>query len=160
MAVHQVDEIGAYLKILEQTPVEQEVLFHDLLIGVTRFFRDPEAFKALEEQVIPKLFAGRHAGSVVRVWSPGCSTGEEAYSLAMLLAERMAVLKQGYTVQVFATDIDRRAIALARASVYPASAVADLSRRGWRGSFQSSRVVGSTASTRASATCWFFPSRI
>jgi len=107
--------------------VEQEVLFHDLLIGLTRFFRDPEAFKALEEQVIPKLFAGRHAGSVIRVWSPGCSTGEEAYSLAMLLAERMAVLKQGYTVQVFATDIDRRAIAVARASVYPASAVADLS---------------------------------
>jgi two-component system CheB/CheR fusion protein len=127
MAVHQVDELGAYLRILEQTPAEQEVLFHDLLIGVTRFFRDPEAFKSLEEQVIPKLFAGRHAGSVIRVWSPGCSTGEEAYSLAMLLAERMAVLKQGYTVQVFATDIDRRAIALARAGVYPASVVADLS---------------------------------
>jgi two-component system CheB/CheR fusion protein len=127
MTVHQVDEIGAYLKILERAPAEQEVLFHDLLIGVTRFFRDPEAFKALEEQVIPRLFAGRHAGSVIRVWSPGCSTGEEAYSLAMLLAERMAVLKQGYTVQVFATDIDRRAIAFARAGVYPASAVADLS---------------------------------
>ena len=127
MAVHLVDELGAYLRILEETPAEQEMLFHDLLIGVTRFFRDPEAFKAIEEQVIPRLFAGRHAGSVIRVWSPGCSTGEEAYSIAMLLAERMAVLKQAYTVQVFATDIDRRAIALARASVYPASVAADVS---------------------------------
>ena len=127
MAVAQVEDLGAYLKVLEHTPAEQEALFQDLLIGVTRFFRDPEAFEALAEQVIPKLFAGRHAGSVIRVWSPGCSTGEEAYSIAILLAECMAALKQSYTVQVFATDIDRRAIAVARAGVYPDSIATDLS---------------------------------
>jgi two-component system, chemotaxis family, CheB/CheR fusion protein len=127
MAVQQVGEHGLYLKILEQNPAELDALLADLLIGVTKFFRDPEAWKVLEELVIPKLFDGKLASSVIRVWSPGCSTGEEAYSLAMLLAERMAVLRQGYTVQVFATDIDRRAIAVARAGVYPASIAADIS---------------------------------
>ena len=127
MAVQQVGEPGLYLKILERNPAELDALLADLLIGVTKFFRDPEAWKALEELVIPKLFDGKLASSVIRVWSPGCSTGEEAYSLAMLLAERMGVLRQVYTVQVFATDIDRRAIAVARAGVYPASIAADLS---------------------------------
>ena len=101
--------------------------FRDLLIGVTNFFRDPEAFKAIEEQVIPKLFAGKPAGAVVRVWAPGCSTGEEAYSIAILLAERQEAMKQSFTVQVFATDIDSQAIATARAGVYPASIAADIS---------------------------------
>jgi two-component system CheB/CheR fusion protein len=97
------------------------------LIGVTSFFRDPEAFKAIEEQVIPRLFVGRPAGGVIRVWSPGCATGEEAYSLAILLAEHQAALKQTYKVQVFATDIDSQAIATARAGLYPANIAADIS---------------------------------
>ena len=79
------------------------------------------AFKVLEEEIIPKLFAYKPVGGVVRVWSAGCSTGEEAYSLAILLQERMKQLKHNYTVQVFATDIDDRAIATARAGLYPAS---------------------------------------
>ena len=126
MAVHQVDSIDLYAKHLQQTPAEVEALFRDLLIGVTNFFRDPDAFKVLEEQVIPLLFAGKQAGGTVRVWSTGCSTGEEAYSLAILLVERMEALRQSYTVQVFATDIDSRAIATARAGVYPASIAADI----------------------------------
>ena len=127
MAVHQVDTMESYLKYLQQSPDEVKVLFGDLLIGVTSFFRDPEAFKVLEEQVIPKLFAGKSASSVIRVWSPGCSTGEEAYSIAILLAERQEAMKQSFKVQVFGTDIDGRAIAVARSGIYPASIAADIS---------------------------------
>lgn len=127
MAVQQIEVLDNYVKYLQQTPAEVESLFRDLLIGVTNFFRDPEAFLALETQVIPKLFDGKNAGSAIRVWCSGCSTGEEAYSLAILLQERMETLKQSYTLQVFATDIDRQAIAVARAGRYPASISSDIS---------------------------------
>ena len=127
MAVHQIETMDGYVKYLQQTPAEVEALFRDLLIGVTSFFRDPEAFKALEDQVIPKLFAGKTASDVIRVWSPGCSTGEEAYSLAILLAERAEAMKQSFKVQIFATDIDSLAITTARAGLYPASIAADIS---------------------------------
>ncbi|MDO8721736.1 MAG: chemotaxis protein CheB [Syntrophales bacterium] len=126
LAVHQIDRLDGYVSYLQQNPAEGEALFHDFLIGVTNFFRDPEAFKALEEKVIPQLFAGKPAGAVIRVWSPGCSTGEEAYSLAILLKERMEALKQTFTVQVFATDIDNRAIDASRAGVYPAGISTDV----------------------------------
>jgi two-component system CheB/CheR fusion protein len=127
MAVHQVDTLDRYVQYAQQTPGEVDALFRDLLIGVTSFFRDPVAFAALEEQVVPGLFAGKSAGATIRVWSPGCSTGEEAYSLAILLAERMETLKKSFTVQVFATDIDAQAIATARAGLYPASISGDVS---------------------------------
>ena len=127
MAVHQVIAIAAYVKYLQQTPAEVEALFRDLLIGVTSFFRDPEAFKVLEEQVIPKLLDGRPAASVIRIWSTACSTGDEAYSIAILLQEGMEARRQSYKVQVFATDIDSRAIATARAGVYPASIADEIS---------------------------------
>jgi two-component system CheB/CheR fusion protein len=127
MAVHQIEAIDGYVKFLQQTSAEVEALFRDLLIGVTNFFRDPEAFQVLEHQVIPKLFAGKPAGSVIRVWTTGCSTGEEAYSIAILLVERIEALKQSYTVQIFAADIDSQAIATARAGLYPASIAADIS---------------------------------
>jgi two-component system CheB/CheR fusion protein len=126
MAVHQVDTLDAYVQYLQQTATEVEALFRDILIGVTNFFRDPEAFAALQEQVIPKLFEGKASGSVVRVWAAGCSTGEEAYSIAILLHERLDALKQSYRVQVFATDIDSRAIATARVGLYPASIAQDI----------------------------------
>ena len=127
MAVHQIDVLERYVRYLQQTPVEVEALFRDLLIGVTNFFRDPEAFGVLEEHIIPKLFEDRPAGSAIRVWCTGCSTGEEAYSIAMLLHERMDALKQHFPVQLFATDIDSRAIATARSGLYPASIAADIS---------------------------------
>ena len=127
MAVHQIETLDRYVKFLQQNSAEVEALFRDLLIGVTNFFRDPEVFKTLEEQIIPKLFSGKPVGAQVRVWSTGCSTGEEAYSLAILLAEHQAALKQSYAVQVFATDIDSRAIATARAGLYPASIASDIS---------------------------------
>jgi len=128
MALHQIKTIAGYVKYLQETPAEVQALFNDLLIGVTNFFRDPEAFKALEDQVIPKLFTGKRADAVIRVWVPGCSTGEEAYSIAILLAERQEAMKQSFKVQVFATDIDKRAIATARSGIYPASIASDISR--------------------------------
>jgi len=127
MAVHQIETMDGYVKYLQQTPAEAEALFRDILIGVTNFFRDPDAFRLIEEQVIPKIFAGKPASAVIRFWSPGCSTGEEAYSLAILLAERQAAMKQTFKVQVFATDIDSQAIAVARSGLYPASIAADIS---------------------------------
>lgn len=127
MAVQQINTIDDYVKFARQTPNEVGALFRDLLIGVTSFFRDPEAFKALEEHVIPKLFTGKPPGTSIRVWSPGCSTGEEAYSIAILLAERQEAMKQRFKVQVFATDIDSQAIAAARAGLFPASIAADIS---------------------------------
>jgi two-component system, chemotaxis family, CheB/CheR fusion protein len=127
MAVHQIASLNEYVKYLRQTPVEVEALFRDLLIGVTSFFRDPEAFQAIEEQIIPKLFGRIAPGGQIRVWCPGCSTGEEAYSLAILLSERQQTMKVSFKVQVFATDIDSNGIAAARAGLFPASIAADIS---------------------------------
>lgn len=127
MAVHQIGSLAGYVRYLQQTPPELEALFRDLLIGVTSFFRDPEAFTVLEGLLVPQLLADQSAGSVVRVWSPGCATGEEAYSLAILLQEHLDAVKGAVTVQIFATDIDGRAIATARAGLYPASIAAHLS---------------------------------
>ena len=103
------------------------LLFRDLLIGVTTFFRDAAAFDAVEQVVVPRLFEGKSAGDHVRVWVPGCATGEEAYSLAILLREHMDALSSPPKVQVFATDIDESAIGTARAGRYPATLLAGLS---------------------------------
>ncbi|MFZ4436943.1 MAG: CheR family methyltransferase, partial [Syntrophales bacterium] len=127
MAIHQITTMDGYLKYMQQTPVEVEALFRDMLIGVTNFFRDPEAFKMIEEQIIPKLLAGKHKETVIRIWIPACTTGEEAYSLAILLAEYQEAMKKSFHVQVFATDIDNNAIATARIGLYPASIAADVS---------------------------------
>ena len=127
MSVHQITQIDDYVRYLQHNTEEIDALFRDLLIGVTNFFRDPEAFEALNQQVIPLLFAGKPTmGGVVRIWVAGCSTGEEAYSIAILLQEYMEEIKQSYTVQLFATDIDSRAIAFARAGLYPVGIAADL----------------------------------
>jgi len=127
MAVHQIERLDEYVRFLQRTPADVEALFRDFLIGVTSFFRDPEAFGALQAQAIPRLLAGRSTGALIRVWVPGCSTGEEAYSLAILLQERMEQLKQNFKLQVFATDIDRRAIDCARTGIYPSSIAGDIS---------------------------------
>ena len=127
MALHQIERIESYVAYLAKNADEVQALFHDLLINVTRFFRDAEAFALLEKTVIPKLFVDRPNDSPLRLWVVGCSTGEEAYSLAILLAECMETLKHNYPVQIFATDIDSRAIAMARAGLYPASITIDVS---------------------------------
>lgn len=127
MAIHQIETIEGYVKYMQQSPAEVEVLFRDLLIGVTNFFRDPDAFKVLEKQVISRLFANKPEGAIIRVWSACCSTGEEAYSIAMLMQEYMEEIRRSYSIQIFATDIDSNAIATARAGIYPASIASDLS---------------------------------
>ncbi|TXM52308.1 CheR family methyltransferase, partial [Methylobacterium sp. WL120] len=99
-----------YLKLLRADPAEVGALFRDLLIGVTNFFRDAAAFEALAADVIPKLLDERAASDVVRIWVPACSTGEEVYSLAILLREHMLTLADPPRVQIFATDIDERSL--------------------------------------------------
>ena len=127
MALYQIEDPEEYLQFVRDNVAEIEGLFRDLLIGVTNFFRDPDAYKALEERVIPQLFGRKLAEETIRVWVCGCSTGEEAYSIAILLQEQMDTLKRAVRVQVFATDIDREAIEQARSGIYPASIAADVS---------------------------------
>lgn len=112
----RVDDLPAFVTHVKKQPEELDALFRDLLIGVTEFFRDPQAFDALREQVIAPLLAGLDEKGQIRIWVPGCATGEEAYSLAILVAEEMEKLGEERThqVQILATDIDDRAIAQAR----------------------------------------------
>ena len=127
MALHKLTRIADYHRYLQENPPEVQALFRDLLITVTSFFRDPEAFKALNDQVIPEIMAGKETGATIRVWVPGCASGEEAISLAILLAEARERLGKAVTIQVFATDIDDAAIARARQNEYPESIAADVS---------------------------------
>ncbi|MCP4576816.1 MAG: hypothetical protein GY846_11085, partial [Deltaproteobacteria bacterium] len=127
MAVHQIHQISDYVKYLQNTPVEVDILFKDMLIGVTSFFRDPDAFQFLEEQV-DLLLKSRPPEAAIRIWTVGCSTGEEAYSLAILLSEAMERSKSHLNVQIFASDIDPEAIDRARSGIYPDSIAADVSQ--------------------------------
>jgi two-component system CheB/CheR fusion protein len=127
MAIHQIEQPEEYLRYLQKNSSEGEALFRDLLIGVTNFFRDPEAFESLQTKIIPGLFAVKPAGGPIRIWVCGCSTGEEAYSIAILIQEQLEILKQTFNVQIFATDIDRQAIEKARSGVFPSSIAVDIS---------------------------------
>ncbi len=127
MQVTQRETIEGYVELLRADPAEVRLLFRDLLINVTDFFRDAEAFAALAGDVIPGLFEGRGAGDTVRVWVPGCATGEEAYSLAMLLREHLDTLDVQPRVQIFATDIDEHALSVARAARYPLALLGSVS---------------------------------
>jgi two-component system CheB/CheR fusion protein len=126
MQVNGVDDLPGYLSFLRSHPGESGALLQDLLISVTNFFRDRETFEAVE-QLIPQLFAGKTQSDSVRVWVPACATGEEAYSLAMLLTEHARTLDNPPMLQVFACDLDEEAIAKARAGHYPEVMVADVS---------------------------------
>ncbi|MES2710352.1 MAG: CheR family methyltransferase, partial [Pseudomonadota bacterium] len=119
MHVGRLPTVEDYVERLRHDPVEVAALFRDLLISVTSFFRDADAFASLAEQVIGKLFEGRGAEDSVRVWVPGCATGEEVYSIAILLREHMDTLPAPPRVQIFATDIDERSLVVARAARYP-----------------------------------------
>ena len=122
-------DLGGYLHYLEQHPDESTALLADMLIGVTNFFRDREAFEALERHVLPQLACERDpadGSDEIRIWSAGCSTGEEAYSLAMLICEQLALEQRARKVQVFATDLDQRAIGIARSGSYPEAIVTDV----------------------------------
>ncbi len=126
MQVLQIDSVPEFIERLRKEPAEVDTLLQDLLIGVTNFFRDPQAFAALEEKVIPALFEGKGPDDTVRVWVPGCSTGEEAYSIAMLLREHMPKGSGAPRLQIFASDIDEPALAVARIGRYPATIARDI----------------------------------
>jgi two-component system CheB/CheR fusion protein len=127
MALHKLTRIADYYRFLQEDPAEVQALFRDLLITVTSFFRDPEAFKILRDQVIPEIMAKKEPGGAIRVWVPACASGEEAISLAILLSEARERLGQAVSIQVFATDIDSEAIDRARQAEYPESIAADVS---------------------------------
>lgn len=121
MKILNITDYTAYKERLERDREENLLLFRDLLIGVTSFFRDGETFDALAKEVIPLLFVGKSARNAVRVWVAGCATGEEAYSLAILLREHAQTLPNPPQLQVFATDLDELAITAARVGRYPAT---------------------------------------
>jgi len=126
MQINSVENLPAYLSFLRTHPGELGALLQDLLISVTNFFRDRDSFAALET-LIPELFRGKASGDTIRVWIPACATGEEAYSIAMLLLEHARPLEVGPPIQLFACDLDDSAVQLARAGVYPETIMADVS---------------------------------
>lgn len=121
------EALADYLAVLRDSPAETSTLFNDFLICVTSFFRDPDAFETLEREVVPALFADKGPEDDVRVWVAGCATGEEAYSLAILLFEYAERLEQAPRIQVFATDVHEKSFTFAREGVYPESIAADVS---------------------------------
>jgi two-component system CheB/CheR fusion protein len=129
MSIHQINKIDSYIRYLQENSQELDLLFKELLIGVTNFFRDPAAWDQLRKQAIPELLAKRSPGQALRAWVAGCSSGEEAYSLAMVLKEAVEEVspKGHYTLHIFATDLDRDAIDKARLGVYPDNIAADVS---------------------------------
>jgi len=129
MGIHQINKMAAYVRYLQENSQELDLLFKELLIGVTNFFRDPSVWEQLREEALPALLASRIPGQILRAWVPGCSTGEEAYSLAIALREAIEALKPKgqFTIQVFATDLDRDAVAKARQGLFPANIAADVS---------------------------------
>jgi two-component system, chemotaxis family, CheB/CheR fusion protein len=126
MALHRLNDLGQYVKLLQSDPQELQGLFQDLLIHVTRFFREPESFQALVEQVFPKLIEGRDSEHTIRVWVCGCATGEEAYSVAIELTEFLHRENSQVRAQVFATDVSEPAIEHARAGLYAATIAGDV----------------------------------
>jgi len=123
----QIETVEQYVQVLERDPDEADRLFKDLLIGVTQFFRDAEAFDTLARDVIPKLFEGKNAEDQLRACVVGCASGEEAYSIAILLCEHAATLDNPPKMQVFATDIDERGLEMARKGRYPESIAQNVS---------------------------------
>jgi two-component system CheB/CheR fusion protein len=127
--VHQIDKINDYVRFLQENPPEVEFLFKELLIGVTSFFRDPEVWEKLKDNILPEMIKNAPNRHVLRAWVTACSTGEEAYSLAMIFKEVLEKSQNGrvLSLQIFATDLDKDAIEKARSGVYPENIDAEVS---------------------------------
>ena len=141
MFLNKTDNLEAYLKFLRTNESEVETLFNDVLINVTGFFRDPEAFDALAKVAFPTIMKGKTPNMPIRLWVPGCSTGEEAYSLGIVLLEFLGERASNYQIQIFATDVSEVIMQKARAGIYSESITMDMSARasaavlpqtGWR----------------------------
>ena len=129
MDIHSFSKIGSYVTYLQKNPPEIEILFKELLIGVTNFFRDGAVWEHLKNKVLPSMFAELQQNQILRAWVPACSTGEEAYSLAIVIKEviEKTKLDKNFTLQIFATDLDSGAIEQARKGIYPTSIASDVS---------------------------------
>ncbi|MCX6320336.1 MAG: PAS domain-containing protein [Bacteroidia bacterium] len=129
MGVHKIDKISSYVHFLQENPKEANILFKELMIGVTSFFRDTLVWEKLKETVIPDIIANQQEGSILRAWVPGCSTGEEAYSLAIVFKEALEKIKPhgNRSLQIFATDLDNESIEIARKGIFPANISANVS---------------------------------
>jgi two-component system CheB/CheR fusion protein len=127
--IHQIEKIQNYVRFLQENPKEVEILFKELLIGVTSFFRDYEVWEFLKESIFPELMNELPEGYTLRAWVPACSTGEEAYSLAIVFKEALAKIRKhkNLSLQIFATDLDRDAIELARRGNFSRNITADIS---------------------------------
>ena len=127
MSLQQIEKMSDYISYLTQNTSEVENLYRDLLIGVTNFFRNSEAFEELKQRIIPDLIKDKSEGYCLRVWAPGCSSGEEIYSLAIVIQECIDTLNKNINVQIFGTDIDNIAIGKARGGIYPKDISTDVS---------------------------------
>jgi len=131
MSVHKIDKIISYVRLLQENPKEVDILFKELLIGVTNFFRDMPVWDKLAETIMPALISNAAGNSTLRAWVPGCSTGEEAYSLAIVFKEAMDKIRplKGISLQIFATDLDNEAIETARKGLFPSNIIANVSQQ-------------------------------
>ncbi len=126
MNLQQIEDPNQYVRFLEQNPHETDILFKELLISVTSFFRDPEAFESLEDTALPALLKSRTDGDTLRIWVPGCASGEEAFSIAIVMREAMNAMRRTFEVQIFGTDLDSEAIDTARTGIYPEGIALDV----------------------------------
>ncbi len=124
--VHNIENLAVYLRYLQEHPEEVQQLFKELLINVTSFFREPETFETLKSTILPQLLHDKSSDYTIRVWVPGCATGEEAYSIAMIIREYAEESRQDYRLQMFATDIDESSISQARAGFFPSNIAQDV----------------------------------
>src|SRR5262249_37400385 len=136
MLLRKIEKLDEYVRILRKDSDEVENLFQDVLVNVTGFFRDPEAFEALKKSAFPGLLQNRSPNASIRIWVPGCSTGEEAYSLAISLLEYLGDVASSAQIQIFATDVSENIIQRARSGVYPESIGMDVSAERLRRFFQ------------------------
>jgi two-component system CheB/CheR fusion protein len=127
LGINQIEDYEQYLDFMKHAPKEVNILYKDLLIGVTQFFRDSDAFDIIEEVLLPGILKNKNRDDAIRVWSVGCSTGEEAYSIAMLISEYIEKNDEDFDIKIFATDIDRQHIEIAGLGNYPESIVTDVS---------------------------------
>ncbi|HTR37922.1 MAG TPA: chemotaxis protein CheB [Bryobacteraceae bacterium] len=127
MALHKIEQLSKYIQYLESDREELNALYQDILIHVTSFFREPEVFRAFQRNILPRVLAAKPAGEQIRMWSAGCSTGEETYSLAICLLEYLGRRASSTPIQIFGTDVSEQATEKARAGIYPANAITQVS---------------------------------
>ncbi len=162
MGLHQITKIADYVRYLRENSQESELLFKELLIGVTSFFREPAVWEHLKKKVIPELLKTRPQGGTLRAWSAGCSTGEEAYSLAIIFREALEAVKpaKSFSIQIFATDLDKDAIDKARIGAYPGTIGADVSEKRLRQFFIKNEQGGYLVKREIRETVTFAPQNL